>query len=89
MFGNSWIIDEKPFRPAFTSWREFKNSYERFSLDSMTVNERLFALNLLDDFDAAVISGDRARIKALLQRTYVDEKLIDAIIHKAQSGKQA
>lgn len=83
LFGNSWVIDHKPFLAAFRYWRDFKNSYEQLSLGAMTVNERLFALQLLDDFDVAKASGDEARMKTLLQRVYVDEQAIAAILHKA------
>lgn len=88
LFGNSWVIDERPFLTALNYWREFKNSYERLSLGAMTVNERLFALHLLDEFAAAKNSNNTERMKTLLRRVYVEEQSIEAILHKAQPGSQ-
>ena len=62
--------------------------YERFSLSAMTVNERLFALHLLDEFALAKDSNNTERMKALLRRIYVDEHSIEEILHKAQPGSQ-
>jgi hypothetical protein len=88
LFGNSWVIDEKPFAAALNYWREFKNAYERLSLGVMTVNERLFALHLLDEFEAAKDSNNTVHMKTLLRRIYVEEQSIEAILHKAQPGSQ-
>jgi hypothetical protein len=88
LFGNSWVIDEKPFLSALNYWREFKTSYERFSLSAMTVNERLFALQLLDEFAVAEDSNNTELMEALLRRIYLDERSIEEILHKAQPGSQ-
>jgi hypothetical protein len=88
LFGNSWVIDEKPFLAALSYWRKFKNSYEQFSLDAMTVNERLSALHLLDEFAVAKDSNCTERMQALLRRVYVEEHAIEEILHTAQPGSQ-
>ena len=48
-------------------------------LVAMTVNERLFSLGLLDEFDAAAAAGDIDRVEHLLQRAHVDQASIDDI----------
>jgi hypothetical protein len=52
----------------------------RFS--GMTVNERLFEANLLDEFDAAARRRDRGRMIALLRLMDVDtaERSVDQIL---------
>ena len=49
-------------------------------LSGLTVNERLFALGVLDDFDSAMAIGDRNRVKAILQRALVDPLSIERIV---------
>ncbi len=44
LFGNTWVVDAEPFEEAFSSWRRFKDDYEKFALGGMTVKERLYAL---------------------------------------------
>jgi hypothetical protein len=39
--GNTWLIDDAPFRPALEKWREFRSEYEQWIFSGMTVNERL------------------------------------------------
>jgi hypothetical protein len=80
LFGNSWVIDVQPFHTAFDYWRKFKNEYERFSLAGMTVNERLCTLGLMSDFDSAVSSGDKTRMRFILERAFLDEMSIQKII---------
>ena len=82
LFGQSWIAEIKPFEKAFASWEEFKREYENWSLSSMTVNERLFALDLLNDFEEACKAKDTNKARALLERVLVDKDSIDAIIRK-------
>lgn len=45
----------------------------------MTVNERLFATGLINEFDK-VKKKDRVRAKEILQQVYVDSKSIDQIL---------
>ena len=43
-------------------------SADRGPFDGMTVNERLFSVGLLDQFDDAVRVGDKAQMIAILGR---------------------
>lgn len=38
----------------------------------MTLNERLFLTDLIDDFDKAVLERDEAALKSILESVYVD-----------------
>jgi hypothetical protein len=49
-------------------------------LANMTVNERLFVCGLLQDFDLAVRSQDRARVSKILKSVKVDELSIKKIV---------
>lgn len=49
-------------------------------LAGMTVNERLFALGTLADFDAAVAAGRTDNVENILQRANVDRLSIDRIV---------
>ncbi|QUL37622.1 hypothetical protein [Erythrobacter sp. JK5] len=46
----------------------------------MTVNERLFASGLLDDFDRALSNGDKAAIEEILEKVDVDPNLAKSIL---------
>ncbi len=52
-------------------------------LGGMTINERLFHLNLMDEFDAAVKKRDKQTLVAIYQKMEIDEsgalQSIDAI----------
>ena len=48
-------------------------------LDGMTVNERLFASNLMTDFDQAQID-DKGQAKLILRLLRVDEESINKIV---------
>ncbi len=50
---------------------------------AITVNERLFAVGLLGDFDAAAAARDRAGLRALLAAVHVPERDIEAIVRVA------
>ena len=80
LFGNTWVIDNSPFEVAFKNWRLFKEEYEAFALSSMTVNERLFSLELIDAFDIACKEKDEPKIRDVLERARVDNESIDSII---------
>jgi hypothetical protein len=49
-------------------------------LASMTVNERLFACDLLQDFDLAVRSKDHVKVRKILKSVKVDELSIKKIV---------
>ena len=86
LFGQSWLVDQEPFEAAFVKWREFKTEYEEFAVRGMTVNERLHAFSLLDDYDRAVASGDSRAARRILETVKLDEQSIDRII--ASVGKR-
>ena len=86
LFGTTWIIDDHPFENAFTKWREFVSTYSQHALGGMTVNERLVAMNLLDDFDAASKRHDTATIRDILRRLYLDESSIEAILRRTNDA---
>jgi uncharacterized OsmC-like protein len=46
----------------------------------MTVNERLCALGLMDEYDHAIRSRDRDRLRSILERVRVDAASIDRIL---------
>ena len=80
LFGNTWVIDNSPFETAFKNWRLFKEEYETFALSNMTVNERLFSLELIDVFDIACKEKDESKIREILERARLDNESIDSII---------
>ena len=80
LFGRTGLIDQTPFEPAFTKWREFKTEYEKFAVRGMTVNERLNAFSLTDVYDQAVSSRDLDGVQRILQAIHVDETSIVRII---------
>lgn len=54
---------------------------------SMTVNERLFVRGLLTEFDLAIRSQDRNKVRKILRAVKVDEISIDRIIVEFGSDK--
>jgi len=51
-------------------------------LAGMTVNERLYATDQFDAYDAAVASQDEAKLRKILERLHIGETDIVAIIEK-------
>jgi len=49
-------------------------------LDGMTVNERLYELDLVDEFDSARAAKDVEKVRDILVRARVDSVSIDAIV---------
>ena len=48
----------------------------------MTVNERLFALGLLKEFEDAVAKQDGLHMRSILRKCFIDNKSIQAIVDK-------
>ena len=47
---------------------------------AITVNERLYASGLFDDFDEAVAQGDVPELERILRSIYLESKSIQAVI---------
>ena len=86
LFGHTWVIDAHLFESAFCKWREFVAEYSRQALGPMTVNERLYATGLLDDFDAASKHRDSAAMRGILRRIYLDNSTIEAILRRTNDA---
>ena len=86
LFGNTWLKDERAYQKAYSTWDRFKGLLVQ-SIEGMTVNERLFNLGLMDDFDKAVKKKDKAMLRAILYKCFLDENNIEAIIKNELNGK--
>jgi len=82
LFGHTWIKDIRPFESAFDHWQDFKEEYSEAVLSGMTVNERLFALGVLDDFDKSCKAKDEKRIREILKQAKIDEASIQQTVDK-------
>ncbi len=79
LFGNTWLKNDKDYKKAYEAWDIFKELLVR-SIYGMTVNERLFNLGLLEEFDKAVAKKDESRLRTVLFKCLLDESNIQAII---------
>ena len=80
LFGHSWLIDQEPYEAAFAKWREFRADYEEFAVRGMTVNERLHAFSLSEDYDQAASACDFDAVRRILETVHLDEQSIARII---------
>ena len=80
LFGQTWLIDQSPFEPALSKWREFRQEYERFVVRGMTVNERLHAFSLLESYDQAEANKNIKEIERILKAVHVDDDSIENIV---------
>jgi hypothetical protein len=81
MFGHTWFKDEDAYTRIYAEWDTFKRLLTQ-SLHGMTVNERLFSLGLLEEFDKAVAKHDESRLRAVLFKCYLDDDNVEAIIRQ-------
>jgi len=81
LFGNTWLKDQQAYREAYSNWDRFKGLLVQ-SLQGMTVNERLFGLGLLDQFDDAVARGDEPLLRAILYKCFLEQDNVETIINK-------
>ena len=51
----------------------------------MTVNERLYLSGLLDDFEKAAKQGNKAELKSILEKVYLNYESIEAVIENELS----
>jgi len=86
LVGHSFLIDPGPFGTFYKDWKVFRAECERLVVSGMTVNERLFALGLLDAFDQFVQAKDWDECRAILRRAHVGEDNVNAIIAKHRNG---
>ncbi len=82
LFGNTWIKDSAAYNNAYSAWDDFKGLLTQ-SIHGMTVNERLFSLGLLDEYDKAVEKRSEDHLKAVLSKCFLTQENIRAIIDKA------
>jgi hypothetical protein len=82
LFGNTWLTNQKPFEKAFDKWRAFKEQYETMSLSAMSVNERLVALDLSEEFDRACKEKNEKEIREILKTARVDDESMESILLK-------
>ena len=87
MYGNTWFRDDDAFKKAYSEWDTFKGLLTQ-SIYGMTVNERLFTLDLVDEFDDAVARGDESRARGILLKCFLDVHDIDAIIERHFEKKE-
>ncbi len=83
--GNVWLKDIAPFGEFYIHWQHFRDEYENPAFDSMTVNERLFAIGQLDNFDRNIEHKQWDQLRILLKRVKLDNDNIDAIIKQSGS----
>jgi hypothetical protein len=86
LFGDTWLKDDTSYSRAYSAWDRFKELLVK-SIHGMTVNERLFNLGLLDEFDVAVRKRDKMRLRAILAKCFLNEQNIEAIIEN-ELGKK-
>ena len=72
LFGHTWLKDGTAYAKAYAAWDEFKKLLTQ-SIHGMTVNDRLFTLGLVDEFDKAVRQKDKSRLRAILSKCFLEE----------------
>lgn len=80
LFGQTWLIDPGPFAPAVAKWGEFAQEYQRFVVRGMTVNERLHAFSLSEDYERAIVNRDAEAVREILNTVHVDDQSIEKIL---------
>lgn len=86
LVGQSLLIEPGPFGNFYEDWKVFRADFERLVVSGMTVNERLFALGLLDAFDQFVQAKEWDECRAILRRAHVGEDNVNAIIDRHRNG---
>lgn len=77
LISDPWMNDQMIFAEVYGAWKTFKNSYVR-KIGGMTVNERLFHMGLLADFEAS--EGDASRMRSILRAVFLSSENIEAIV---------
>jgi hypothetical protein len=81
LFGHTWFKDEDAYTRIYTKWDTFKGLLTQ-SIHGMTINERLFSLGLLDEFDEAVAKHDEPRLRGVLFKCFLTNDNVEAIIRQ-------
>lgn len=79
LFGNTWLKDGDAYSKLYATWDEFKRLLTQ-SIHGMTVNERLYTLGLIDEFDKAVEQKNESKLRAVLSKCFLSEGNIQTII---------
>lgn len=79
LFGNTWLQDGDAYLKAYSAWNDFKSLFTQ-SIHGMTVNERLFVLGLLDEFDSASKRKSRCKMEQVLSKCFLTTENVQAII---------
>ena len=81
VFGRTWLKSEESYREIYQAWDKFKKLLTQ-SIQGMTVNERLFTLGLLEEYDNAAMSKDKNSLCRILRKCLLSEENIQAIINR-------
>ena len=81
LFGHTWFKDEEAYTRIYEEWDTFKGLLTQ-SIHGMTVNERLFNLGLLKEFDEAVTKCNEPRLRAVLFKCFLSADNVEAIIRQ-------
>ena len=81
LFGNTWLKDGEAYEKAYSTWDKFTGLLVK-SIHGMTVNERLFNLGLLDEFDVACKKQSRCEMEAILSKCFLTQDNVEKIINK-------
>ena len=76
---DSWITNQTIFDELYSAWDVFKASYTS-EIGGMTVNERLWVLGLMDDYESSF--GKLEEMKSILHAAFLSEENIEALILK-------
>jgi hypothetical protein len=88
LFGQTWLRDDETYHEVYSEWDYFQRLRWQ-SIHGMTVNERLFCLGLIDEFDQAIARGDEQRLRGILFKCFLDERSIRRIVEtKLRSNRR-
>lgn len=77
-----WMEDRKLYDRLYASWSHFRSQYER-EIGGMTVNERLWHMGLMEDFEQA--TGNPDRLRSILRSVFLSPQNIEAIVYRHRS----
>lgn len=77
LISDSWLNDRTAFEELYSSWKDLKESYSR-EVSTMTVNEMLCHMGLMEEFDR--VSKSPQKMRAVLYSTLLSRDNIEAII---------